>query len=129
MKTSLSVWVRLNVLFLACLVAVRLLFFFELHFRIEAGWEVFPTVMSGLLFDLILLCRVFVYGLLPFVLMHRFLPKAACGVFCGWLVLYTVVEALLAEYYCNLNQPLDQVVLVYTPEELKETVSSSTALS
>ncbi len=129
MKTSLSVWIQLNVLFLACLVAVRLLFFFELHFRIEAGWEAFPTVMSGMMFDLILLCRVFVYGLIPFVLMHRFLPKAACGVFCGWLVLYTVVEALLAEYYCNLNQPLDQVILVYTPEELKETVSSSTALS
>lgn len=129
MKTSLSVWIRLNLLFLACLVAVRLLFFFELHFRTEAGWNVFPIVMSGVLFDLILLCRVFVYGLIPFVLMHRFLPKAACGVFCGGLVLYTVVVALLAEYYCNLNQPLDQVVLVYTPEELKETVSSSAALS
>lgn len=129
MKTSLSVWIRLNLLFLACLVAVRLLFFFELHFRTEAGWDVFPIVMSGVLFDLILLCRVFVYGLIPFVLMHRFLPKAACGVFCGGLVLYTVVVALLAEYYCNLNQPLDQVVLVYTPEELKETVSSSAALS
>lgn len=129
MKTSLSVWIRLNMLFLACLVAVRLLFFFELHFRIETGWDVFPIVMSGVLFDLILLCRVFVYGLIPFVLMHRFWPKAACWVFSGWLVLYAVIEALLVEYYCNLNQPLDHVILVYTPEELKETISSSAALS
>lgn len=129
MKTSLSVWIRLNLLLLACLVILRLLFFFEIHFRIEAGWDVFPTVMSGVLFDVILLFRVFVYGLIPFVLVHRFLPKAACWVFGGWLVLYAIVEALLAEYYCNLNLPLDHVVLVYTPEELKETVSSSAALS
>lgn len=129
MRTSLSVWIRLNLLFLASLLAFRLLYFFELHFRIEAGWEVFPTVMSGAMFDLILLSRVFVYGLIPFVLMYRFLPKTACWVFGGELVLYAVVEALLVEYYCNLNQPLDHVVLVYTPEELMETVFSSAALS
>lgn len=129
MRSSLSTWVRLHLVLAACLVAVRLLFFVELHFRIGEAWSSFPLVMSGLLFDGMLLCRVFVYGLIPFVLLHRFLPKLAMGLFWSLLILYVVVSALLTEYYCHLRMPLDHVILVYTPEELRETVSSSTSLT
>lgn len=126
---GLCQWVRLNLLLLLCMVALRLWFFLEVHFRLDIPLNQFFTILSGGLFDLLLVCRVMTYGLIPFLLIHWFFPKTARGVFIGLIVLYVVVSALLAEYYCNLGMPLDHVILVYSPEELKTTVFSSASLS
>ena len=123
---GLRQWVRLNLFLLLCMVAMRLWFFLEVHFRLDIALNQFFTILSGALFDLLLVCRVMAYGLIPFLLIHWFFPKTARGIFIGLIVLYTVVSALLAEYYCNLGMPLDHVILVYSPEELKTTVFSST---
>lgn len=129
MNTGLSQWVRLNLLLLACMVLVRPLFFLEVWLRLGMEPSRWITVLSGSLFDLLLVCRIVVYGLVPFLLMHWFFLKTARGVFVGLIILYLVVSALLAEYYCNLGVPLDHVVLVYSFEELKTTVFSSSSLS
>lgn len=126
---GLRQWVRLNLLLLLCLIVMRLWFFLEVHFRLDIAFSQFFTILSGGLFDLLLVCRVMTYGLIPFFLIHCFFPKTAQGIFIGLMILYFVVSALLAEYYCNLGMPLDHVVLVYSPEELKTTVFSSTSLS
>ena len=119
----------MNLLLLLCLIVMRLWFFLEVHFRLDIAFSQFFTILSGGLFDLLLVCRVMTYGLIPFFLIHCFFPKTAQGIFIGLMILYFVVSALLAEYYCNLGMPLDHVVLVYSPEELKTTVFSSTSLS
>lgn len=123
---ALSQWVRLCLLLLLCMVAVRPLFFLELLVRLGLAPAKCLTVLSGSLFDLLLVCRIMAFGLIPFVLLHVFAPKVANYVSTGMIVLYAVVFALLTEYYCNLSMPLDHVILVYTPEELKTTVFSST---
>ena len=123
---SLRQWVRMCLLLLLCMVAVRPLFFLEVLARVGLEPALFFTVLSGSLFDLLLVSRILAYGLIPFVLLHVFFPKTAQGIFTGLIVLYAVISTLLAEYYCNLTMPLDHVVLVYTPEELKTTVFSST---
>ena len=128
-KTDLPQWVRLNAMLLACMVAMRPLFFLEVYFRVGLEPIHFFTMLSGALFDLLLVCRICIYGLVPFLLIHRFFPKTARGLFVGLTVLYVVVNALLAEYYCDLTMPLDHVILVYTPEDLKTTVFSSASLS
>lgn len=128
--SGLSQWLRLNLLLLACMIVVRPLFFLEVHFRLGVEASGLLTVLSGSLFDLLLVCRVVAYGLIPFLLIHWFFPKTARGIFVGLIILYALVSALLAEYYCNLGMPLDHVVLVYSVEELKTTAfSSSTAVS
>ena len=124
---GLRQWVRLNLLLLACMVVVRPLFFLEVSQRLGVDSSQFLTVLSGSLFDFLLVCRVMTYGLIPFLLIHWFFPKTARGIFIGLITLYVVVSALLAEYYCNLGMPLDHVVLVYTPEELKTTVFASSS--
>ena len=129
LKTALSQWVRMIAMLLLCMVAMRPIFFLEVYFRVGLAPIHFFTILSGALFDLLLVCRISIYGLIPFVLWHRVAPKTARGVFVGLTVLYVVVNALLAEYYCNLTMPLDHVILVYTPEELKTTVFSSASLS
>lgn len=127
---GLRQWVRLNLVFLLCMIAVRILFFLEVHLRLGVPFKQFFTILSGTLFDLLLVCRIIAYGLIPFLLIHYFFPKTARGVFIGLMILYFVVVALLSEYYCNLGMPLDHVVLVYSVEELKTTAfSSSTGIS
>ena len=128
--SGLSEWVRLNLLLLVCMVVMRPLFFLEVYFRLGLEWRQLLTVLSGSLFDVLLTARIFTFGLIPFLLVYSFFPKTAKGIFKGLIILYAVVSALLTEYYCNLTMPLDHVVLVYTPEELKTTVfASSTSIS
>ncbi|MCR4848611.1 MAG: LTA synthase family protein [Bacteroidales bacterium] len=124
---GLGEWVRLNLLLLLCMVAMRPLFFLEVYFRLGLEWRQLLTVMYGSLFDLLLVSRIFTFGLVPFLLVHFFFPKTAKGIFKGLIVVYAVVVALLAEYYCDLTMPLDHVVLVYSVEELKTTVFASSS--
>ena len=124
--SGLGEWVRLNLLLLVCMVALRPLFFMEVYFRLGLEWRQLFTVLSGSFFDLLLVSRIFTFGLLPFLLVYYFFPKTAKGIFKGLIILYAVVSALLAEYYCNLTMPLDHVVLVYSLEELKTTLFAST---
>ena len=130
LTAGLIEWVRLNLVLLVCMVAMRPLFFLEVYFRLGLEWHQLLTVMSGSLFDLLLATRIFSFGLIPFLAIHYFFPKMARGVFKGLIVAYAVVVALLTEYYCNLTMPLDHVILVYSVEELKTTVfASSSSLS
>ena len=122
-------WIRLNALLLACMVVMRPVFFLEVYFRVGLEPIHFFTILSGALFDLLLVCRIFTYGLIPFLVLDRFFPKTARGIFVGLILLYTVLNALLAEYYCNLTMPLDHVLLVYTREELMTTLTSSATFS
>lgn len=126
---GLTKWVRLNLVLMLCMIVLRLLFFLEVHWRLDIVFSQFVIVLSGALFDVLLACRIMIYGLLPFILIHWFFPKTARGIFIGLMILYVVVSALLAEYYCNLGMPLDHVILVYSPEELKTTVFSSASFS
>jgi len=120
---------RLNLLLLTCMVVVRPLFFLEVFFRVGVEPIHLFTILSGALFDLLLVGRILCFGLLPFLLLYHWKPRLAQGIFIGLMVLYFVLNALLAEYYCNLSMPLDHVILVYTPEELKTTVFSSASIS
>lgn len=122
-------WLSLNILLLCCMIVMRPIFFGEVYFRVGLDPIHFFTILSGAVFDLLLVCRIFTYGLIPFLGVHFFFPKVARGVYIGLTLLYGVVNALLAEYYCNLTMPLDHVILVYSLEDLKTTVLSSASLS
>lgn len=126
-KLGIGEWVHLNLLLLICMVAMRPLFFLEVFFRLGLEWRQLLTVLSGSLFDLLLVSRIFTFGLIPFLLVFYFFPKTAKGIFKGLILLYAVISALLAEYYCNLTMPLDHVILVYSVEELKTTVFASSS--
>lgn len=127
--SGLRSWLGLNIVLLICMVAMRPLFFLEVHSRLGVAPVQFFTILSGAVFDLLLVARIFCFGLIPFLLLHRWRPKLARGIFLGLTILYIVVNALLMEYYCNLGMPLDHVILVYTPEELKTTVFSSASIT
>lgn len=129
LKEAAAQWVRLNLFLLLCMVVVRVFFFLQVHFRIEVDASQFVNVMKGTIYDFNLVCHALVWFLIPFLLLHVFFPKTTYGVGKGLVYLYVVVAALLTEYYCNLNMPLDHVILAYSPEEVKGTATSSAVIT
>lgn len=127
--SDIGQWIRLNALLLLCMIAQRPLFFLEVYIRVGLDPIHFFTILSGALYDLLLVCRIFAFGLIPFLCLHGFFPKTVRGIYIGLIVFYGVVSALLAEYYCNLTMPLDHVILVYSREDLMTTLTSSSSFS
>lgn len=128
-KTGLCQWIALNLLLLAFMLLVRVLFYMEVHTRIGVESSQFPGIMKGSIFDFYLFCRLVSFMAIPFLAFYLVAPKWALNVYKALVFLYAVVMALLTEYYCNLSMPLDHVILVYTPEEIKGTAASSAAIT
>lgn len=129
LKETSAQWVRLNLFLLLCMVVIRVFFYLQVHFRIEVDASQFGSVMKGTVYDFYLVCHALTWFLIPFFLFHFFFPKTTYGVGKGLVYAYVVVAALLTEYYCNLNMPLDHVILAYSPEEVKGTATSSAAIT
>ena len=125
LKEGLGSWAKLSLLFLLFLLIIRVFFFLEVHYRIEVGWSSWWTVFSGASFDYYVACRIACWLLLPYLIFYSFFPKTTHHVYVGLIFLMAVISVLLTEYYCNLNMPLDHVILVYTPKELMGVASSS----
>jgi uncharacterized sulfatase len=129
LKEGFGRWAELIVWFLACMLIVRIVFYLQVHYRNEVDSSQFVNVLKGFVYDFFLACHASTWLLLPFMLLHWFFPKTTVKVARGLVYAYVVVAALLTEYYCNLNMPLDHVILVYTPEEVKGTATSSAAFT
>lgn len=125
LKEGLVAWVSLNIWLLACMLIVRVIFFLQVHYRIEVDAGQILNVLRGVVYDFYLVCHATAWLSLPFMLLYYFFPKATIKVARGLVYVYVAVAALLTEYYCNLNMPLDHVVLVYTPEEVLGAALSS----
>ena len=125
LKEGICCWAKLNLFLFACMIIIRLFFYFEVHTRLEIEATQFWGVMKGVVFDFFLLSHIMTWLLLPFIVLYRYFPKTTSKVYTGLIFLYVVVASLLTEYYCNLTMPLDHVILVYTPEEVKGTATSS----
>lgn len=125
LKNGLCQWVKINLFWLVCMLLIRMFFYFQVHTRIEIDASQFAGIMKGFVFDFYLMCHLMTWLTIPFLVLYRFFPKTTNGIFMGLVFFYVVVAALLTEYYCNLTMPLDHVVLVYTPEEVMGTASSS----
>lgn len=128
-KEGLCQWMKLNLLLLAFMILVRMLFFLEVHVRMGIESSFFWGMMKGSLFDFYLFCRMAAFMVIPFLALYVAVPKLALTLYKALLFLYAVVMALLMEYYCNLSMPLDHVILVYTPEEVRGTAASSASLT
>ena len=125
LKEGLCQWIRLNLFLLVCMLVIRLFFYFQVHNRLEIDASQFAGIMKGSLFDGMLLARLIAGLSVPYLVLHCCFPKTMPKVYMGLVFLYVVIAALLTEYFCNLTMPLDHVVLVYTPEEVMGTASSS----
>ena len=109
---------------------IRFCFFIELHFRLQIAIEKLFIVLSGFFYyDLLMMASIFVIVFIPYVFLQKISHKANQVIIQGTLGLYTITTALLAEYYCEVSRPLDQVVFAYSPQELWSTVIASTQFS
>ena len=125
LKKGICTWAKINLFWLVCMLIIRVLFYFEVHTRIEIDASQFAGIMKGSLYDFYLMCHLMTWLTIPFLALYRFFPKTTGKIFMGLVFFYVVVAALLTEYYCNLSMPLDHVILVYTPEEVMGTATSS----
>lgn len=129
LKKGLCQWVKINLFWLLSMLIIRMFFYFQVHSRIEIDVSQFVGIMKGYLFDFYLMCHLMTWFTIPFLVLYKFFPKTTGKIFMGFVFFYVVVAALLTEYYCNLSMPLDHVILVYTPEEVMGTASSSASIT
>lgn len=118
-------WAKANLLLLACMLVTRVFFLLQVTHRVVIEAASFSTVASGTVFDLLLLCHIAAWLLVPFLLLYCLWPNATSKTYTGLTIFYAIVSALLTEYFCNLMMPLDHVIFVYSPEEVMGTLTSS----
>lgn len=126
-KETICQWIKLNILLLACMTIIRLAFLFATYFRLDIDASKLGIILSGCIFDLITISHIIAYGIIPFMLMHHFLPKTSRIICIILISLYCIISLLLNEYFCNTTMPLDQVIFAYSSEEIKGIISASTS--
>ena len=127
-KESICQWARLNILLLACMILIRIAFLAATYFRIDIETSKCAIILSGCIFDLITISHIIAYGLVPFIILHHFLPKTS-RVICMILIsIYCIFSLLLTEYFCNTTMPLDHVVFAYSPEEIQGIIKTSVSI-
>ena len=126
-KETICQWIKLNILLLACMTIIRLAFLFATYFRLDIDASKLGIILSGCIFDLITISHIIAYGIIPFMLMHHFLPKTSRIICIILISLYCIISLLLNEYFCNTTMPLDQVIFAYSSEEIKGIIGASTS--
>lgn len=124
-KEGICQWAKANLLLLVCILITRAFFLLQVTHRVVIEAASFSTVASGIVFDFLLVCHIATWLLVPFLLFYCFWPNTTFKTYTGLTVFFSVVSALLTEYFCNLMMPLDHVIFVYSPEEVMGTLTSS----
>lgn len=124
-KDGICQWAKANLLLLICMLITRVFFLLQVTHRVVIEAASFSTVASGIVFDLLLVCHIAAWLLVPFLLSYCFWPNATSKTYTGLTIFFAIVSALLTEYFCNLMMPLDHVIFVYSPEEVMGTLTSS----
>lgn len=115
----------LSIMLLALMCVVRLFSFLEFWIQLNADPNIIKFISSGIIYDLALLCHIIAWAIIPFIVLYRFIPKITKGIYIAVAMLYTVVSALLIEYFCNMSKPLDHIIYMYSEEEINDIIFSS----
>lgn len=118
-----------TLLLMAFMLLVRFFFAIEVFLRLNVNLTEAMIVMSGYVYDILIMCIISTYIYIPFVLLHIYSKKTANIIFNIINFLYVFVYALLTEYFCNMSFPLDSVLFVYSLKENIDIVFSSVDFS
>jgi len=126
---SMKNWLVLNMSLLAIMLLSRLFFMIATYIHFQLNCSYIIDIFSGSIFDIILLCHIAVFTLIPYVVLEYYFPKIAKKTFSGAIVLYAILSVLLTIYFCITKKPLDHVILVYSPSDVINTALSSISIS
>lgn len=118
-------FVSLSIMLLVLMCVVRIFSFLEIWIRLNAEPSIIKYISSGIIYDIVLLCHIIAWSIIPFIILYRFIPKITKGIFIAVTMLYTIVSALLIEYFCNMSKPLDHIIYMYSEEEINDIIFSS----
>lgn len=121
----LDVWVKALSILLLLMLLTRIFFFIELKIVGDYPWISGLYVIKGIVVDIWLCGRIFVFLFIPFIILNFFAPKAEKPVYYIILILYVLINIVLTTYFLNTNRPLDHVLYAYSYSDLKETVFAS----
>lgn len=128
-QTILKNWTSFLLRFLVLAIGLRLLFMTELSFRVATDEHVLIPMLYGVLYDVIVVSKLGVIILLPIAILQFYTPKIGAIVGVVFIILYAILSAIVAEYFCQVGQPLDHVVWAYTPQEIYNTILWSTKIT
>lgn len=129
LQSIVTNWSEILIKFFVLVVALRFLFMLEIEVRVGYGESLLHTMLYGLLYDIVVVSKICVLILLPIAIFQFFSRKVGSIVFSVIIIIYVILSAIVAEYFCQVGQPLDHVVWAYTPQEIYSTVLWSTKIS
>ena len=94
-KEGICQWAKANLLLLVCTLITRAFFLLQVTHRVVIEAASFSTVASGIVFDLLLVCHIATWLLVPFLLFYCFWPNTTSKTYTGLTVFFAVVSALL----------------------------------
>ena len=125
LKEGIRQGAKMALLLFVLTIVLRLSFFGVLLASNNVRWSDFSTVLGGIYFDLFFVLRVTALFIIPFLLLHTFLPKITKGITIGFITIYCIFYGCLIGYYSNVMRPLDQIFFLYKGQDLVDIVISS----
>ena len=129
LREILKNWASFLLKFFVFVVGLRLLFMTELLFRMGTDGHVLTPMFYGILYDIVVVSKLSVIVLLPIAIVQFYASKIGTIVSNSFIILYAILSAIVAEYFCQVGQPLDHVVWAYTPQEIYNTILWSTKIT
>lgn len=71
-KNGIGQWAKANLLLLVCMIIIRVFFLLQVTHRVVIEAASFSVVASGIVFDLLLVCHIAAWLLIPFLLFYCF---------------------------------------------------------
>jgi len=129
LKSTLCDFGKLFLFWNILVIVVRLLYVGELFFRTDLNLHQLPIPLYGIIYDYLFCCHIGLFILLPLAIIKQKLPTFSTILICLFLILYCLFSIISTEYYCTVGKPLDHVILVYSPQEIANTILWSTSIS
>lgn len=128
-REALTEFVSLNILLLCIMFATRIVSYVEFAIRANAGAGIITHILSGTLYDVVLLAHIIAWCVVPFIILYRFIPLIIKKIYIIFIYIYAIATSLLLEYFCNMSKPLDHIIYMYSPEEINDIIFSSVSFS
>lgn len=126
---SVNVFFKVSLLFLLSMLLMRCSFFVQLFIRQGLSVSACPIILSGIVFDGVLLLEIIAWIFIPFCVLYYYCPRTAARIYLVIIGLYILLTAALNEYFCTTMRPLDHILCMYSAAEIKSIVFSSTTMS
>lgn len=129
LQSAIQNWASLNISVFAIMLVTRMFFILATMVQFQLDCSHVSTILSGSIYDLLLLCHIASISLLPYVILRYYFPKITAKICNILLASFILISVLLTIYFCNMSKPLDHIIFVYSFQDIINTIFSSISIN